>query len=197
MKMTFKKMLAAVALLTATLLPVASHAITIPHVGPHWHILDGFSDKDLLRLEDGSEWRAASPAEAYTAYSWQPGDHVYITPNNGVFTASSYYPFYLNNFDRGTYIRVVPVSSPIHFGEFSYWLFGTNLTLGHATIVSGQQGGLMTWDVSSSYSYILRDWDPNDHIVIGLYDSLFSFLSSYNYVLINFNKANYVQARPH
>lgn len=208
-----KKMLSKMVVILATIfsfgLSSTSHAYTAPNRGPHIHIFDGLSGKDLIRLEDGSEWRAASAAEAYTVHTWQStifnsygeierfGDRIVITPNNGLFTSAAYFPFYLNNQEDGSYIRVEPVSSPIHFGEASFWVFNANPNLGHVYLVSGRGGELSTWEVSSSYSYLLRDWEANDHIVIGIYDSLFSFLSSYNYILINFNKAHFVQARPH
>lgn len=210
-----RTLLLAAALFFSAALPINSFAFTVPRVGSHWHNLDGFNigSRDILILEDGSEWRAASPAEAYIAQSWQASDRyyrgdsyrypsdyagnfIYITPNYGLFTEGTSYPFYLNNYDRNESIRVVPVASPLHYGEDSYWVFGTNLVLGHITLVCGR-GGLVTWDVSSSYNYILRNWDPNDPIVIGLYDGYLSCLSSYKHILINFNKADFVQARPH
>jgi hypothetical protein len=175
----------------------------------HVHIFDCITNKDLIRLEDGSEWRAATPNEAFIAYSWQPtvrnsrgdvqvfGDRIVITPNKGLFTSASYFPFYLNNQEDGSYIRVEPVSSPIYFGSDSFWVFNTNLRLGYVYLSAGNSPDLISWEISSSYYYLLRDWEPDDHIVVGLYDSLFSFLTSYNYILINFNKAHFVQARPH
>lgn len=209
MKKTLSKVAIALTVLFSICLPATSYAYKTPSRGPHVHMFDGMSSKDLVRLEDGSEWRAATPSEAYTAHAWRSavvnqfgeierlGDRILITPNNGLFSSASYYPFYLNNQDDGTYIRVEPVSSPIHFGEESFWVFNTNMRLGHAYLVCGKGGELVTWEVSSSYAHLLKDWEPNDHIVIGVYDSLLSFLSSYNYILINFNKAHYVQARTH
>ncbi|MES2344867.1 MAG: hypothetical protein V4494_02885 [Chlamydiota bacterium] len=209
MKKRLSKIALAFAALFTVCLPITAHAYTTANRTPHLHIFEGFSTKDLIRLEDGSEWRAATPNEAFIAYSWQPtvrdlygviqklGDRITITPNKGIFTSSSYYPFYLNNQNDGSYIRVEPVASPIHFGANSFWVFNKNMNLGYVYLASGGSEDLIPWEISSSYYHLLKDWEPNDHIVVGVYDSFISFLSSYNYILINFNKAHFVQARPH
>lgn len=208
MKKMFSKIAVALTAIFSICLPITSQALTVATRGPHIHYFDGMKGKDIVRLEDGSEWRAATPNEAYIAHSWRPvilnafgeidrGDRLVLSPNNGLFTEANYYPFYITNQEDGTYIRVEPVASPIQYGKNSFWVFNTNKQLGHVYLVSGQGGDLITWEISSSYSHTVRDWEPNDHIVIGVNEGIFSFFNSYNYILINFNKASFVQARPH
>lgn len=198
MKKTKTKILAVIfTLLSITATTTATaRTLSTPEYGPHIHRLAYFSEKDVLRMHDGSEWMAATPNEAYVAYSWQQGDRIIISPNNGFFTSPYYYPFYLTNLDKDSYIRVSPVASPVLYGEFAYWIQNVNLRLGYLTLAVGQ-GGIMTWEISDYYYNTIENWEPNDHIVIGVYDSYFPSFCSYPYTLINFNKANFVQARPH
>jgi hypothetical protein len=195
MRSTFAKFLFLFSTLFATVIPTV-HA-GLPKNGPHIHYFDGFSGKDILRLDDGSEWRAASPTEAYNTFAWERGNRVFITPNYGIFSNAERYPFYLVNKDRGdSYVRVSPVASSIAFDARSHWVLSANLGLGIATVESGQKT-LTSWDIAPNYTHLLRSWKTNDIIIIGVNDVWCSWLNPYDYILINFTRGHFVQASLH
>lgn len=195
MKIFFTKLLLICGAIASLSLPTPAQARTLRHLGPHLHTLQGVADRDLLILEDSSSWRAASISEAYTAQSWQPGETVYLSPNHNPLS-SAQYPFYVNNLDRGSYVRVSPMASPIRFGPESSWIFSVNLALGQV-VLTQNSGRFVTWETSASSYYTIREWQPHDHIVVGLNEGFFSFLSPYSHILINFDKGEFITAKLH
>ena len=150
-------------------------------VNSHW--LVSISDtEETVELEDGSHWDV-SYADRYTLSTWRPYDRVVIAPNYDWFSSKNYYIINKNAKNR---IRANLYLNPIEYGEFSHWIVAIDHVAGYVTLENG-----MVWCVHHKDSYVFREWEVNDHIILGITDNCFA---SCKHILINANMDSYVRA---
>ncbi len=148
----------------------------------HWLSAVGLSGH-TLDMEDGTRWEVMS-SDSYRLNSWRLNDPIVVTPNYSWFASGD---FYITNQNTNTYVRADLVVSPIAFGPYSHWIIGIDHSKGHVYLENGT-----TWKMSSGDYFVYRNWDVNDHIIMGYNDSL---ISTYDRILINFNMDSYVRAK--
>ncbi len=141
------------------------------------------ADGRVIQIEDGSKWEIA-PSDAYVTYSWRSDDAIFITPITSWFYS---YDYYITNRSNNTYVKANLLDGPIAFGSLSHWIVNVDAYQGHVYLENQS-----VWCVDPSDVYLLRDWAPNDHIIMALHDSRFS---SYDQVLINVNMDNQVHVK--
>lgn len=148
----------------------------------HW--LTSISDTGkTIEMEDGSHWEIMG-ADQYILSYWRRSDSLVITPNYNWFSNGDYY---ITNKSNNTYVRANLYIGPMAFGQYSHWIVAIDHVSGHVTLENG-----ITWCVASKDSYIFREWEVNDHIIIGVYDAWFN---SFDHILINVNMDTHVRAK--
>ncbi len=145
------------------------------------HTLAGY-DNRYLGMEDGSKWEY-SPSDAYTIRFWGLGQVLVVSPNYSWFSSFDYY---ITNQNTGTYVTANLFDGPVAHGPFSHWIASIDYVGGHVYLENQ-----MVWCVNPSDMSIMQKWKPNDHIILGIYDSWFS---SYDTILINVDMDDHVRA---
>lgn len=148
----------------------------------HW--LTSISDTSrTIEMEDGSHWEVVS-ADQYVLNYWRRSDSLVITPNYNWFSAGDYY---ITNKSNNSYVRANLYIGPMAFGEYSHWILSIDHASGHLTLENG-----VTWCVAGKDASIFREWEVNDHIILGVYDAWFN---SFDHILINVNMDSHVCAK--
>ncbi len=151
-------------------------------VNCHW--LTSISDTGrTIEMEDGSHWEILGGDQYAMAY-WRRGDNLVITPNYDWFSPGDYF---ITNKTNHSYVRANLYVGPLAFGQYSHWIVAIDHISGHVTLENG-----VTWCVYGKDNYIFRDWEVNDHIILGLYDNWFH---SFDHILINANMDTHVRAK--
>jgi hypothetical protein len=149
------------------------------------HFLNAILSEDAIEMEDGTQWEVvAADIDVLKSWNWELSDPLVITPNHSRFSSAD---FYITNKKKDSYIRANLITSPIAFGQLSHWITRIDLYSGHAYLENGT-----AWCVNNVDDDVFKDWEINDHIVIGYHDASFS---PYDRILINFNKNSYVRAK--
>lgn len=178
-------------------------AIYSPYI---YHTIHSFPQETIIKLDDGSEW-IFDPKDSYIVRSWRtnnrdyPGieqaDTVVLSPKANGFNnwfSGSNYTYVLQNKTLNSAIDVDFFHGPPPGGELTTWVVAMNINVGQFFIINGQKERTI-WEVSSSDLYLLKDWIVNDIVVIGENTHWLSLFSSYNHIVINLNKNNFVRAR--
>ncbi len=148
----------------------------------HW--LTSISDTGrTIEMEDGSHWEVTS-SDQYVLNYWRRSDSLVISPNYNWFTSGDYY---ITNKSNNTYVKANLYIGPMAFGQYSHWIVAIDHVSGHFTLENG-----VTWCTYGKDSYVFREWEVNDHIVLGTYDN---WVHSYDHILINVNMDTHVRAR--
>ena len=148
----------------------------------HWLI--GVSDIGrTIEMEDASHWEIVG-ADQYTLSYWRKNDTLVITPNYDWFSSGDYF---ITNRNNNTYVRANLYVGPTAFGQYSHWIIAIDHVSGHVTLENGT-----VWCVYGSDSYLFREWEVNDHVILGLHDSWFN---SFDHILINVNMDTHVRAK--
>ncbi|MBS0652846.1 MAG: hypothetical protein JSR39_04875 [Verrucomicrobia bacterium] len=148
----------------------------------HW--LTSISDTGrTIEMEDGSHWEIVT-ADQYVLNFWRRSDSLVVTPNYNWFSTGDYY---ITNKSNNTYVRANLYIGPMAFGQYSHWIVAIDHVSGHVTLENG-----VTWCIASKDAYIFREWEVNDHIILGVYDAWFN---SFDHILINVNMDSHVRAK--
>lgn len=148
----------------------------------HWLTSIGDTGK-TLEMEDGSHWEIVS-ADQYMLNYWRRGDNLVVTPNYDWFSSGDYF---ITNKNSNSYVRANLHIGPLAFGQYSHWIVAIDHMSGHITLENG-----VTWCIYAKDSYVFREWEVNDHIIIGLYNNWFH---SFDHILINVNMDTHVRAK--
>ncbi len=174
---------------------LASHHMnhTATTISPSlYHWIDFFPQDNIVKTEDGAEW-IYDNSDSYIQRTWRPGDTIVISPK-GRWLWGSNYSYVMTNKDLGTAIDVNLFLGPIAFGNYSTWIVGIDYNLGQIYLLNGQ-GERTVWEISNVDLYLFKDWEVNDTLIMGLNDSWFWWLSSYNHIVVNVNMNHTVRAR--
>ena len=123
----------------------------------------------------------------------RPGDTIVISPKARWFWGSNY-SYVMTNKELGTAIDGNLLLGPVAFGVYSTWIVGIDYNLGQVYLLNGQ-GERTVWEISNVDLYLFKDWEVNDTLIMGLNDSWFCWLSSYNHIVVNVNMNHTVRAR--
>lgn len=149
----------------------------------HWLVAITDSGR-ILQLEDGSKWDIHY-SDRYILNHWKPDDSILISPNYDWF---SYGDYYVINNTNNTRVRASLYLDPksVRFTDRSHWIVSIDHVSGHLTLENG-----LIWCIHREDSPALMEWELNDHIIIGFYDSWFC---SCDHILINSNMNSHVRA---
>ena len=148
------------------------------------HVLLGINSMARsVELEDGSHWEVIVTDQHVLDY-WRRNDSLVITPNYNWFSSGDYY---LTNRNNGSFVRANLYEGPKSFGKYSHWIIAIDHASGHVTLEDG-----MTWCIAGKDDYILKEWEVNDHIILGVYDNSFY---SYDHILINVKMDTHARAK--
>ena len=157
------------------------HLASYYPLSAHW--LSSFSNIDFsLEIEDGSRWQVHL-SDTLVINRWRQGDQLVISPNDVWLSPGGYY---ITNKITNDSIRVNLSSGPTIFGTYSHWIVHIDHLSGHLTLENG-----VTWCIYNRDAYIFREWQVNDHIIIG---TNYSYLSYYDHILINSNMDSHIRA---
>ncbi len=145
-----------------------------------YHSPVGISLMGDVELEDGSVWQV-SPVDAAITRSWMPSDLVVITPNHSWFSS---YQFKITNQNTGQAVLANLTLGPIYNGLYTRWITAIDYYYSVVYLDDGSVWNMSTWD-----SGTVDKWEPNDTVIIGVSDGLFS--STHPNILINVNMLNY------
>jgi len=169
-----KKMLLAMMLLGATL---------SAHDGARHHLALTPSVHDYVQLEDASIW-AVRPDDQHKVRGWKRGDPVMLTQNLGLLPS---YQYLLINEITTHEVEVNMSGRPMDGGTHTYTIDAIDDMDRKVTLSDGS-----VWDIPRSDVAILEDWDIDQPVVIGVYDSWFS---KHSHILIYaLNPDSYVRA---
>lgn len=157
-----------------------------------YHWIDQFPQSDIIKLEDGSEWRF-DQSDIYVMRTWRPGDTLVISPKETWFFSSNY-RFVLTNKDLGSSVDVNPYLGPISHGTLTSWVNGVDKNLGQVYLINGQ-GDRSVWEVYSADRYLFDEWAVNHTVMLGENNSWLWWFSSFNNVIINVNMNHYIRVR--
>jgi hypothetical protein len=146
-------------------------------------------DSALITLEDSSVLYVATPYQ-YQVARWPLNSQVYIVPNHGYFLGliRSSYDFCLYNATTGDTVECNLHLGPALFGPYSEWLTGIDGYNGYLWLKDGRLVEVHPNDV-----YLLWNWAPNDHTLVGVNDG--SGSCSYPDIILNVATVTYVRAR--
>jgi hypothetical protein len=151
-------------------------------INSHW--LSSVADSNRsLELEDGSHWEVSS-SDASIIRTWRREDVLVISPN---YSWLSSYDYYITNKSANSYVKANLYVGPVAFGPYSHWIVEVDYVGGHVYLENQ-----MVWCTDPSDDKHLQNWAINDHVIFGLYDSLFS---SFDHVLINVNMNNHIRVK--
>lgn len=166
----------------------------------HW--IESFPSENILKLEDGSEWRVHDN-QTSIIFSWRTNAPIVITPVFSWFTTPSY-PYLLHNKETDQSVKVkMQDIGPFRFGPLSTWVAGIDKSSAELFLINGQ-GDRTQWEVHPSDRYLLEGtknnvedgWNVNDAVVIGKNDGWLWWFSSYDHILINVESDHYIRIRP-
>lgn len=178
-----------------TLISNATIQITDADYSPYLdHWIDEFSQENVIKLEDGSQWIFDS-MHLTRLDDWKPGDTVVIAPQDSIWFWSSNYAYLLTNKDTGSSLEANLFIEPTDHGSYSIWVKGINYSLGHVHLRNGQ-GEETVWEISNADAQLFKDWDRNDLIIVAENPSWIWWFSSFKDTLINVKRGHYVRARP-
>jgi hypothetical protein len=138
-------------------------------------------DRNILELEDGSQWKVAD-GDYLELLSWGNGDIVEISPHY----FSSSYSYYITNRDTGSYVRGNLVNAPLRESPYAVTITGTK----YRHFFSLSNGS--SWKISSSDLYLVHNWYVDDLVIIGNNSEWFS---SYTHILINIHTNTFVRVQ--
>lgn len=156
------------------------HFVSYWHYDQHW-IAGIDSDRNILELEDGSEW-SVSEEDFKDVASWEEQEMVEISPN----CFSSFYEFYITNKATGSYIQANLVNGPLLKSPYSVTITGINYR--RSFFLSNRT----SWEIAASDIYLTRNWYIDDLVIIGVNNEWFS---SYTHILINVHSNTFVRVR--
>ncbi len=148
----------------------------------HW-LLSISDTYKTIEMEDGSHWEIVS-ADDYILTYWRRNDNLVITPNYNWFSTGDYY---ITNKSNNTYVRANLYIGPMKFGQYSHWIISIDHVTGHVTLENG-----ITWCVAAKDANVFKEWEVNDHIILGVYDT---WCNSFDHILINVNMDSHVRAK--
>lgn len=135
---------------------------------------------DTVELEDGSIWKVCSN-DTYKTLNWLTSDMIIIVPNDSIFSSHDYK---LINLNTGAKVKVNLYLGPIYNGAYTHWIVAIDYLYREIYLEDGS-----IWKMSSFDQSIVNKWLPNDTVIIGINDGLFSGTNPN--ILINVNMNNY------
>jgi hypothetical protein len=139
-----------------------------------------------LELEDGSIWKIHS-YDGIKALNWRINDPVTITQNNRWFSKHNYRVI---NKITGSSIEATLLLGPVQLGEYSRYIISVN-PVRREVLLSDNS----TWEISSLDGYLLKDWAPNDYVIIGTNSNYSLWDSGSDVILINVNMNSVARAK--
>ncbi len=141
----------------------------------------------VIQLEDESRWTIAD-SDLHVAMSWRQGDFIVLTQCRGWW--SNDYSYYMSNQSNNSYIRVNPLSGPLHSSPFSHHITGLDQNNPRRKVVYLDHK--TQWIIHEADHNIVKHWQVNDTIIMAYNDSWFSY---YDTLLIDVETNTCVKAR--
>lgn len=150
------------------------------------HYLAALSaSRDLIELEDGSQWKV-NPHDLYCMrYQWNYNDPLMITPNDGYFSSGGGY--WITNLRTGNYVRVLLHMGPFASGAYTHLISGIDHQTGYLYLENG-----LAFKLNPNGEDHYSKWIPGHCIIIASNNNWFG---REDFVLINVNMLNYVRAK--
>lgn len=121
---------------------------------------------DTIELEDGSIWSVYS-GDSYKTSNWLPGDLVVLTINKRWFSS---YDFRMTNQNTGVSVLINLSFGPFYDSPMSHWIVAIDYDY---NIVYLEDGSV--WNMSYFDYGTVRKWLPDDTVIIGINDEIFSY----------------------
>lgn len=151
------------------------------HPGAFYHPVALSPLCDQVTLNDGSMW-GVHYSDHYKIMGWMQTDCVVISPNDAWFST---YKFLMTNKVTGDAVEVNMVQGPYYNGLASHWVVAVDYYNQQMMLEDGT-----LWNISYSDYSVMKYWQVNDTVMIGINTSWFS---SYPNILINVKRLNYVR----
>lgn len=135
---------------------------------------------DTVELEDGSIW-AVSSGDRYKTLDWMTGDTIIIIPNSSWFSS---YDYSLVNINTGAKVKVNLSLGPIFNGVYTHWIVAIDYYYREICLEDGSVWKMSSWD-----SAIVNQWLPNDTVIIGINNGLFSGGNPNMLINVNMNES--------
>lgn len=142
---------------------------------------------EMVEIEDGSTFTVASGSR-WTVQGWRAGDYVHLLPNHGYLFGliHSSYAYCLYNESTGESVEVNLTLGPYQFAETSWWISAIDDYNGIVWLMDGT-----VLKVDASDRYLIQQWEPNDHIIMGYNDGWHS--GSYPNIILNVATVDHVR----
>lgn len=159
-----------------------------------YHRLDYIkSTGTTLAFEDHSIWYVQSRCRDIVK-KWKRGQRIKIYPNLNDFT-NELYPYAIENLDQDTpYILATLQIGPDKLSDNTTRI---KYLEDQRIITSSPTHKLIKWHVEEKDLDMLATWDTHQSVIIGKNEGPFSsWYSTYEYILINVSKREWLRARP-
>jgi hypothetical protein len=137
-------------------------------------------DGAFIELIDGSQWEVAWH-DQYKVQTWF-GEDLFIMLNHNLFSS---YDYRIVNLSTGDSAEVNITAGPFFQGALSHWIIAINYAAGQVTLEDGS-----VWKIPASCLGIMRYWNVNDPVMIGVYDGWFSGYHPNFLINVSLNKIN-------
>lgn len=152
------------------------------HYTSHPGAMKSIYDMSLYGIEliDRSVW-TVNPYHTHILGHWYIDDMIVITPNRSWFSS---YQFCLTNQQTGDSVEVNLTLGPIYNGYYTNWIVAIDDYYNKVYLNDGS-----VWSMSAFDSGLIRQWEVNDTVIIGVNNGWLS--STRPNILINVNMLNY------
>lgn len=124
-----------------------------------------------LELSDGSVWTLKYFSDWAVVLSWLPRDSIVIEQNG-----YSSLEYTLTNQTTNQTVNASLTLGPLYQGNHTHWVVSKDTLWGTIQLEDGSK-----WE--PYFSSDVKNWLPNDTVIMGVYDSF----GSYNTIMINVN----------
>jgi hypothetical protein len=156
------------------------------HMGAFHHPLHISHLGESITIHDGSIW-SVHHSDRFKTYNWLTTDSLKITPNHAWFST---YQYRFTNLNTSESVQVNLIDNPVFNGIYTHWIIAIDISNGQICLEDGT-----VWNLNGFDFAIYKKWLPNDTVIIGTNDGMWS--SSKPNILINCNIVGtpYVEAR--
>ncbi len=132
--------------------------------------------------QDGTVWSIAY-TDRYKVLGWLPSDVLVIVPNRSWFSS---YDFYMINENTGESIDAYIMSGPKPAGQYTFQIIEIDYDNNIVRLDDS------TWALSSDDETLVKQWKPDDFVIIGINDGWNSSIRPN--ILINVRLQKYATA---
>ncbi len=160
------------------------------------HVIYGFPQENMLRLDDGSDW-TVDQSDVRELRKWKLGHIVLLYPRKG----DTNKPFMFYNQSINSTLKVNPYAGPTVNGLKTNLIIGLDPRLGHIYLRNGGNER-SSWAIDKSYWPLFQEWGNGHPIIIANYNKSWlekyfpHFFPSYDFVLFNITKVCIIPVKP-